>query len=374
MSKISLFGPSITRKEVDYVTDAVENAWLENANLYHQRFEEAFRKSVNRKFSLSVSCCTHAIHLALLSLGVGRGDEVIVPECTWIASVAPIVQIGAIPVFTDIDPNYWCLTVDSIEHAISARTKAILVVDLYGNMADYEGILALARKYNLRVIEDSAESIGSSYRGRPAGSFGDISVFSFHGTKMVTTGEGGMLVTDDIALYEKSCMLSDHGRPINGDRTINQEIAYKYKMSSMQAALGLAQLERIDDILFHKKQIFSFYQKYLGERDDLRLNTPIQCSSSNYWLITVTWSKKLNCKVEDVIRKLKVRGVESRPFFVPLSRQPAFVATSADYRVVESKYALDISSRSINLPSSLHLKKKDIGFVCEVFLEILSET
>ncbi|MDD1705619.1 MAG: DegT/DnrJ/EryC1/StrS family aminotransferase, partial [Methanoregulaceae archaeon] len=195
--RIPISGPSITQKEVEYVTDAVRNAWYENANLFHERFEKAFAAYVGRLHAVTLPSCTSGIHLSLAALGISRGDEVIVPDVTWIASAAPVSYVGAMPVFADIDPETWCISAESLNACITTRTKAIIPVDLYGSMPDMDAIREIAGEHDLAVIEDAAEAIGSEYHGKRAGSFGDTGTFSFHGSKTLTTAEGGMLVTDD---------------------------------------------------------------------------------------------------------------------------------------------------------------------------------
>src|SRR5216683_70174 len=232
MERIPVAGPSITQKEIDYVTDAVTNAWYGQANVYHERFEKAFADYLGVSHAVALPSCTSAIHLSLLALGVGPGDEVIVPDATWIASAAPITYVGATPVFSDIDQQTWCLSAETLVAAITPRTKAVIVVDLYGNMPDLPSLLAAARHHGLPVIEGAAEAAGAEYAGRKAGSFGDTGVFSFHGSKTLTTGEGGMLVTSDEALHSRALFLRDHGRKPGDKMFFNHEVAYKYKMSS----------------------------------------------------------------------------------------------------------------------------------------------
>ena len=371
MTKITLFGASITDKEVSYVAEAVEYGWLEKANTYQSKFEDAFKLHVGRHHAIAVPCCTHAIHLALLSLGIGPGDEVIVPDCTWIASASPVVQIGAIPVFADIDPGHWCLNSDNIKRAISTKTKAVIVVDLYGNMPDYKAIVSLAKEHNIFVIEDAAQSIGSTYFSKSAGGFGDISVFSFHGTKTLTTGEGGMLVTDDENIYKHARMLSDHGRWPGENRTQNEYVAYKYKMSSMQAAMGLAQLERLHELVSLKKRIFSWYQDRLSGQPNVSLNQLPTNTTSSYWMPTIVWDRGLKRKPKQINEFLARHSIESRPFFKPLSQQPAFTEHPATFRCTDNPCALDISDRAINLPSPLSMSEAQASRVCEVLFQSL---
>src|SRR5438105_13855476 len=225
MQRIPVSGPWITQKEIDYVADAAANAWYADANIYHLRFERAFADYLGVRFAMALPSCTSALHLSLLALGVGAGDEVIVPDATWIASVAPVCYVGATPVFADIDPETWCLSAGSLEECITPRTRAVIPVDLYGNLPDMDAIGDITRRHRLAVIEDAAEAIGSEYCGRKAGSFGDTGTFSFHGSKTLTTGEGGMLVTDREDIYRRAAVLRDHGRQPGDTMFFNSEIA-----------------------------------------------------------------------------------------------------------------------------------------------------
>ncbi|MCL5097239.1 MAG: DegT/DnrJ/EryC1/StrS family aminotransferase, partial [Candidatus Omnitrophica bacterium] len=230
MERIFVAGPWITQKEIEYVTDAAAHAWYANANMYHQRFEQAFARHLGVRYAMALPSCTSAIHLALLALGIGPGDEVIVPEITWIASAAPVTYVGAATVFADIDPLTWCLSAESFERCITPRTKAVIPVDLYGNLPDMDALREVARSHGVAIIEDAAQSVGAQFKGKPAGSFGTAGVFSFHGTKTLTTGEGGLLATDREDLYQRALVLRDHGRRPGDPMFYNAEVAYKYKM------------------------------------------------------------------------------------------------------------------------------------------------
>jgi len=225
MKRYPVAGPSITEREIRYVTDAVINGWYENCNLYIDRFERGFADYVGTRYAVSLPSCTSAIHLSLAALGIGPGDEVIVPDATWIASAAPIGYVGAKPVFADIDAATWCLDAKSFEAAVTPRSKAVIVVDLYGNMPDWTALRDVATRHGIAIIEDAAEAVGATYDGRKAGSFGVTGTFSFHGSKTVTTGEGGMLVTDDKAIYDRVMVLRDHGRVPNDVMFNNREVA-----------------------------------------------------------------------------------------------------------------------------------------------------
>lgn len=321
---IPVAGPWITEKEINYVTDAVTNAWYGNANIYHERFEAAFADYVGRRFAITLPSCTSGLHLALAGLGIGAGDEVVVPDLTWIATSAPISYVGATPVFADVDAKSWCITADALEAVITPRTKAVIVVDLYGNMPDMAPILELAADRQIAVIEDAAEAIGSQYNGRKAGSIGVASLFSFHGSKTLTTGEGGMLLTDDEALYERCLFLRDHGRT-PGDRMFrNAEVAFKYKMSSMQAALGLAQVERIDELVARKREIFEWYRAAFGNAQGITLNSEAANVINTYWMVTAVVEPEAELRKADIMARLSENGIDSRPMFDPLSSIPAY--------------------------------------------------
>lgn len=374
MERIPVAGPSITQKEIDYVTDAVTNAWYGNANVYHDRFEKAFAEYLAVGHAVALPSCTSAIHLSLLALGVGPGDEVIVPDATWIASAAPITYVGATPVFADIDEATWCLSAESFEKCITAKTKAVIPVDLYGNMPDMDAILEIAVRNNIAVIEDAAEAAGAEYKGKKAGSFGDVGVFSFHGSKTLTTGEGGMLVTDRDDIHEQVLFLRDHGRRPGDKMFWNAEVAHKYKMSSMQAALGLAQLERIDELMDRKRAIFSWYKEGLADIEGLTLNPQPSTTKNAFWMITVVLDPRLGIEKDYLQHELSERNLDSRPFFHPLSSIPAFEhfeqAKEARNR---NQTAYKICPYGVNLPSAMNLTEESVRYVCDAVREILAE-
>jgi len=372
MERLQVSGPSITQKEIDYVTAAVTNAWYGNANIYHDRFERAFAEYVSRRHAIALPSCTSAIHLALLALGVGPGDEVVVPDATWIASCAAVTYVGATSVFADIDERTWCLSAMSFEQCITPRTRAVIVVDLYGNMPDMDAILAVARRHRVAVIEDSAEAIGSEYKGRRAGNFGDASVFSFHGSKTLTTGEGGMLVTDNDDLKARALFLRDHGRKPGDKMFFNHEVAYKYKMSSMQAALGLAQLERIEELVEQKRRIFSWYAENLRDLDGIQLNYQAPEARIVCWMVTIVLDEKLGLKKEELMRLMDEQNIDCRPFFFPLSSIPAYYGTEqAAVARARNHVAYQVTPYGINLPSGLNMDKQKVAYVCEALKRLL---
>lgn len=362
--KIPIAGPWITEEEVRCVTDAATRCWYGDANEYHDRFEKAFASYVGTKYAVFLPSGTSALHLSMAALGVGEGDEVIVPEATWIASAAPISYLGAKCVFADIDPKTWCLSVESVEAALSKKTRAVVAVDLYGNMPDYDRLQELCQRRGVAIIEDAAEAVGAYYRGRAAGSFGRTGTFSFHGSKTLTTGEGGMLVTDDAEIYERVLFLSNHGRK-RGDNTFqNTEIGFKYKASSMQAALGYAQLSRIDEILARKRESFSWYQDGLAGIAGIQLNNPGPEVDAAYWLVTVVWDERYPFDKVKAARLLQEAGLDTRPFFSPLSSLAAYEDSGSKDWSKANPNAYRIGDRGINLPSALTLTEEEVEFVC----------
>lgn len=371
-SRIPVAGPWITDREIDYVRDAVATAWYDDAGRYPRRFEEAFAARMDRVFAVSLPSCTSGLHLALRAAGVGPGDEVIVADATWIASAAPISYVGATPVFADVDPATWCLSPDTVAAALTPRTKAVIAVDLYGNMPDLVGLERMAAARGFALVEDAAEAVGSSLDGRPAGNFGQASVFSFHGSKTLTTGEGGMLLTDDPAFHRTVLRLRDHGREPGDVMFRNIEVGFKYRMSALQAALGLAQLERLDELVTRKREIFDWYRDGLGEGAPLVLNPPIPGCHNSYWMVTAILDPGLALDKETVIAALKAQGVDCRPFFYPLSSLKAYTDSPDQARAAANNAtAYTLSRLGLNLPSALCLRRKDVARVCDILLRIL---
>jgi len=372
MNRIPVAGPWITEKEIAYVTDAVTNAWYGKANMYHESFEKAFSDYLGIRYAIALPSCTAAIHLSLLALGIGPGDEVIVPDITWIGSSAPITYVGASPVFADIDSRTWCLAGESLKKCITPRTRAIIPVDLYGNMPEMDAILGTAKQHGLRVIEDAAQAIGSEYKGKKAGTFGDTGVFSFHGSKTLTTGEGGMLVTNREDIYKRALFLRDHGRLPGSKMFWNGEVAYKYKMSNLQAALGLAQLERIGELLGRKQQIFTWYQKELLGQDGIMSNYQPPEVKHTFWMVTVILKEKYPIAKEKVIEAMSERGIDCRPFFYPLSSLPAYTHLPQAHQArSRNRISYQLSPCGINLPSGLNLKEEDVCLVSRTLRESL---
>jgi perosamine synthetase len=353
--------PSITDLEKEYVSDALLNGWGKQCYDYIIRFEEAFKAHLGVKYAIATSSCTGALHMGLHALGIGPGDEVIMADTNWIATAAPIVHLGATPVFVDILPDSWCLDPEQVEAAITKKTKAIVAVHLYGNLCDMDALLAIGERHSIPVIEDAAEAVGSIYHGKRAGSMGHFGAFSFHGTKTITTGEGGMFVTNDPDLYEQVLTLSNHGRARGQSKQFWPDVVgFKYKMSNIQAALGLAQLERIEALVRGRRNVFLMYKENLKDLP-ISMNPEPKGCTNGYWMPTFVVNNDINFNRENLIHHLKENGVDARVFFWPLS-----ITCAGGHKALEKPYlSEEIYLRALNLPSHHDLSEADSQFVCE---------
>lgn len=350
--------PSITQREIDYVNDAICNGWGEHCYDYLIRFENEFKAYQDSPFGLATSSCTGALHIAFASLGLKARDEVIVPDITWIASISPIVQLGATPVFVDVEEESWCIDPKSVEAAITPLTKAILVVHVYGNLVNMDEIMRIGKKYNLPVIEDAAEALGSEYKGKKAGSIGDYGVFSFHGTKTMTTGEGGMLVSNNLGLFAQASIIANHGRdPAVPKLFWCEKIGLKYKMSNLQAAIGVAQLERVGELVDNKRWIFEQYEACLVHADII-MNPEREGCKNSYWMPTIILPASFTLEKRDaLIQAMLKKNIQVRPFFYPVSSFPMFTP------VLDNTISLTLYQRGINLPSYFDMDELDIEYV-----------
>ena len=373
--RIPIAGPSITELEIEYATDAAAHGWYDRAGEYPRRFESAFAEFVGVQHAVSLPSCTSGLHLALAALGIGPGDEVIVPDLTWIASAAPIQYVGAKPVFADVDELTWCLCADSVRACLTENTKAILAVDLYGGMPDYDKLKAIADEYGLKLIEDAAEAIGSEFNGVKAGALGDVAAFSFHGSKTFSTGEGGMLVTDDDALYARVMQLRDHGREPDDVHFMNTEVAFKYKMPPVAAAIGLGQVERAAGLVARKREIFEWYQEDLSGIDGLTLNHQPDNVKNTYWMVTALINRMHGFFKEKLMAELDEEGIDSRPMFHPLSSLSAYEGqTEAVLARRRNEVSYRLSPYGINLPSALCLERSQVQRVAKTLSRLLGES
>ena len=362
-------GPWITDLERETVAKMMLNGW-DNYN-YVEKFESSFAQWHGRKYCLMTPCCTHAIHLLLLALGIKEGDEVIVPDCTWTGSVAPVTYVNAIPVFADIDPNTWCLDPSSIRSRITNKTKAIIVVDLYGNMGDMEELESISSEFKIPLIEDAAEALGSKYKGMRAGKFGIGGVHSFHRTKTMTTGEGGALLIDDDDIYERAKFLRDHGRSKDIPYYI-LEATPKYMPSNLQASLAWAQFQRIDELIEKKRYFLHQYKNKLKEVDDIQMNLENLDVFNGVWATSLVFGESHKILKERAIKELTTLGVPSRSFFYPLSSMPAYEKYKTGSAQLNPN-CYDISARAITLPSSYSLTDEDIEEICSGIKKILNQ-
>lgn len=372
---IPVAGPDISDHEVARVTNAARDGWYEHAGDELALFERSFADYIGVRHAIATPSCTSAIHLALACLGIGEGDEVIVPDVTWIASAAPIAYVNATPVFADIDPRTWTLDPDSVIDNITERTRCIIAVDLYGSMVDYPRLQKIADDRGIAIIEDAAEAFGSRLDDRRAGAFGDVGVFSFHGSKTLTTGEGGMLVTNRQDIHEQACILRDHGRKPGDIMFRNEQIGFKYRMSGLQAALGNAQLERADELVGKKRQIFDWYAGRLGNHPNLSLNTEPAGVFNSYWMTTIVVDPDLGIQKEQLVRELDASGIACRPMFYPLSSLEAF----SEYPTVRpaaanNRNSYSVSPYGLNLPSHLRMSKADVDYVVNALESVLKQS
>jgi perosamine synthetase len=370
MEKIEMIGPWITEHEIKVIEDVMKNGWYGDVFGYCEKFQTEFAEYHDRKYGIMTPNCTTAIHLLLTALGIEEGDEVILPECTWIATGAAISYLNATPVFCDIDPLHWCLDPKSVKRAITNKTKAIIVVDLFGNMPDMDELINLCKQHDIYLIEDAAEALGSVYKGTKAGKFGIGSVFSFHRSKTITTGEGGMLLLDDEKIFERCMFLRDHGRKPDGKMYINYEVTYKYMPSNFQAALGYAQFQRIEQIVGKKRELLQRYRDGLKDIEDIQLNPePIE-GINGAWITGLLIGKSHHLTKLEAIKKLEKLDVPSRPFFYPLSSLPAYPNQQAIYQPLNT-IAYDICERGINLPTAGNLTHSQIDKICYAINKIL---
>ena len=359
--------PSITELEIRYATDAVTNGWGDRCYEYIGRFEEAFKAHLGVKHAIATSSCTGALHMGLAALGIGPGDEVILADTNWIATAAPIVHLGATPVFVDILPDSWCIDPELAEAVITPRTKAIIAVHLYGNLCDMDRLLDVGRRHGIPVVEDAAEAIGSVYHGRRAGSMGSFGAFSFHGTKTLTTGEGGMFVTNDDTLYEHVLTLSNHGRARGQTKQFSADmVGFKYKMSNVQAAIGCAQLERVEELVARKREIMQAYRDAFADFPEISMNPEPPGTVNGCWMPTAVFAPETGVTRERLLEAFQADTIDARVFFWPLSGLPPFQPTT------NTNHSYDISHRALNLPSYHDISPSDLRRVSARVVEAMA--
>ena len=368
MDKVLYSKPSMGELELELTLDALRNGWGSNCYDYIIQFENAFSLHLDVPFSVATSSCTGALQLGLAGMGIGPGDEIILAETNWIATVAPIIHLGATPIFVDIDPENWCINPSMVEKAITNKTRAIIATHLYGNLCNMDHLLDIGHKYSIPIIEDAAQAIGSVWKGKKAGSMGKFGTFSFHGSKTISTGEGGMFVTSDPVLFENVLTLANHGRSKKEIRQFWPKlIGYKFKMSNLQAAIGCAQLKRIDELVSRKREILSLYREKLCVSDEISMNPDYPEIINGAWMPTIVFGTKSGVSREILLNALRSSNIDARPFFYPLSSLPMFE------KKPENINAWSIPDRAINLPSYHDMTSQDLNRVCSTLNQIFKK-
>jgi len=359
--------PSITDLEVRYASDAAANGWGDQCYAYIHRFEELFKQHLSVQYAIATSSCTGALHMGMAALSIGPDDEVILADTNWIATASPIVHLGATPVFVDILADSWCIDPEKAEAAITSRTRAIVATHLYGNLCAMERLLAIGERYNIPIIEDAAEALGSVYHDRRAGSMGTFGTFSFHGTKSVTTGEGGMFVTNDADLFERVLTLSNHGRARDQEKQFWPDlVGFKYKMSNVQAAIGCAQMERIEELVQRKREILGIYRAHLEQLPGVTMNPEPEGTVNGAWMPTVVFDAEIGVTREILQTAFASEDVDARVFFWPLSGLPMFDS------VMTNMHAWEIPRRAVNLPSYHEMDRNQIIRVAAVIKALVN--
>ena len=353
--------PCLGEEELKNVIEAVKSGWISSKGKFIEEFERGFAKYCGVKYGIATANGTVALHLALKALGIGKGDEVIVPTLTFVATANVVVHCNAKPVFVDSHPEYWCIDPEKMEEKITKNTKAIMVVHLYGHPCDMDWIMDIAEDKGLYVIEDCAEAHGAEYKGKKVGSFGDVACFSFYGNKIITTGEGGMCITDNEELAEKMRILRDHGMSKH-KKYWHEVVGFNYRMTNLQAAIGVAQLKKLDKFIEKKRQIAKWYAEELKELEEkglVKLHPEMNWAKCVYWMYCILIEDRADISRDELMQKLENAGIETRPFFVPMHTLPMY-NSGERLPVAES-----LAERGINLPSSVKLEFDQIERVCD---------
>lgn len=362
--------PLLDGNEKRYLAECIDTGWISSEGPFVARFEQAFAARMGRRHGIAVTNGTAALDAAVAALGIGPGDEVILPTFTIISCILQIVRAGATPVLVDSDPLTWNLDVTQIEARITPRTKAILVVHIYGLPVDMDPVLELVQRYGLKLIEDAAEAIGQTYRGRPCGSFGALSTFSFYPNKHITTGEGGMILTDDDDLAE-TCRGLRNLCFQPGKRFVHERLGWNLRMTNLQAALGLAQLERLDEFIARKRAMGAAYTERLRDVPGLQLPLAATDYAENiYWVYSVVVDEAVGFDAEEAMRRLAAQGIGTRPFFWPLHEQPVLRRMGL-FGDVECPVAERLARRGFYLPSGLAITEVQQERVATAMMKLL---
>ena len=359
MKRISIYEPELIGNERKYLLDCIDTNWISSQGRYIKEFENKLAEYHRANFGIATSSCTSALHLAIKALDIGEGDEIICPNLTFIAPANMVLLSGAKLKLVDIDKETLIIKPELIEKQITKNTKAIIVVHQFGHAAPMDEIMKLATKFNLKIIEDNAESIGGKYKGKLLGTFGDICCFSFFGNKIITSGEGGAVITNDSELATKCRELRDHGMDSN-KKYSHIRLGYNYRMTNMQAAIGLAQLEMLDEILEKRLKQMNLYYKLLKNTKGLQLRKFKEWCDPVHWLMTITLDSEF--KREDFLAFMKNRGIDCRQMINPVHHAKYLID---HYNYNDFPNSVDISKRSVHLPSSSFLSEEDISYIVD---------
>ncbi len=360
--------PLLGNRELEYVTDCVKTNWISSKGRYVNEFEEGFARYCGVSEGISTTNGTTALHLALAAIGVGKGDEVILPAFTMMSTAFAVLYCGARPVLIDAEPDTWNLDATALAEKVTSRTKVILPVHIYGHPCDMDPILEVARDNDLRVVEDAAEAHGALYRGRKAGGLGDCACFSFYANKIISTGEGGMVVTDDREIAERARSLKDLAFQ-KDRRFLHTDIGYNYRMTNIQAAIGLAQLERIDEFVEMRRAHATLYNRLLRGIPGIRFPVERPWARNVYWMYSILITEEFGLGRDTLMAELADHGIETRTFFFPIHEQPV-CRDRGLFRDERYPVAEEISRRGLYLPSGSGLREDEIRYICGVIREL----
>lgn len=364
--------PFLNGNEKLYVNEALDTNWISSRGKFIDLFEKSFADYCGSKYATTISNGTNAIHIGLKSLGIGKNDEVIMPDFTMICSALPICYLGAKPIFVDAEPETWNINPERIEEKITNKTKAIMVVHIYGHPCDMEPIWKIAKSYNLKIIEDAAEVHGAEYYGKKCGNLGDIAAFSFFANKVITTGEGGMVVTNSKDLYDRARYYKDLCFPLSGERSYSHEdIGFQYRLSNIQAAIGVAQTEKIDYYIRKRRKNNALYKNYLTDVEGIIFQPEKKACKNIYWMNSaIIEHQKTGVSRDELMKKLMDKGIQTRKFFLPMHKQPALIKYGCDgthsYPISDH-----LSENGIYFPSSSNLEEKQIKYICDSIKTII---
>lgn len=366
LHRTPIMQPLLNGNELAYVSDCIKTGWISSQGAYVKRFEKEFAEYCGAEYAVAVSNGTVALHLALVALGIKEGDEVLVPDLTFAASINAIIYTGAVPVIVDVDKTTWTISIEDIEKNITPKTKAIMPVHLYGHPCHMDEIMAIAKQHNLLVIEDAAEAIGAKYKNKHVGTFGEAATFSFFGNKTITTGEGGMVFFKNKDAYEKAMVLRDHGMS-KTRKYWHDFVGFNYRMTNLQAAIGCAQMERIDEFVNEKRRLANFYNTILTETSVFILPPQESWAVNGYWLYTAILKENCGITRDELMQKMLKNGVETRAVFFPLHEMPPYknYPTKSNFR--NANY---ISQQGISLPSSVNISEAELMNIKQAFRTI----